>query len=69
MKLLVAEDEPKIGTYVQQGLSEADFEDAQVNFGKFLLVWDHLFGTFYDSSGRLGSAESGAARWQLSQGV
>jgi len=25
MKLLVAEDEPKTGTYLQQGLSEAGF--------------------------------------------
>ena len=23
------------------------FEDAQVNFGEFWLVWDHLFGTFH----------------------
>jgi hypothetical protein len=26
-----------------------DFEDAQVNFGEFLLVWDLFFKTFYDS--------------------
>lgn len=36
-----------------------DFEDAQVNFGEFLTVWDRLFGTFYDSSGKLGEAEVG----------
>ncbi|WLH26033.1 sterol desaturase family protein [Pseudomonas sp. FP215] len=36
-----------------------DFEDAQVNFGEFLMVWDRLFGTFYDSSGELGEAEVG----------
>ncbi|MBT8764852.1 sterol desaturase family protein [Metapseudomonas boanensis] len=36
-----------------------EFEDAQVNFGEFFLVWDHLFGTFYDSAGRLGDAEVG----------
>lgn len=23
------------------------FEDAQVNFGEFWLIWDHLFGTFH----------------------
>lgn len=26
-----------------------EFEDAQVNFGEVWLVWDHLFGTFYDA--------------------
>lgn len=30
-----------------------DFEDAQVNFGEFLLVWDRLFGTYYDAPVRL----------------
>ncbi|NHZ83694.1 sterol desaturase family protein [Massilia sp. CCM 8695] len=24
-----------------------DYEDAQVNFGEFWLIWDHLFGTFH----------------------
>ncbi|WP_028624338.1 sterol desaturase family protein [Pseudomonas sp. Ant30-3] len=36
-----------------------DFEDAQVNYGEFLMVWDRIFGTFYDSLGRLGQAEVG----------
>lgn len=36
-----------------------DFEDAQVNFGEFLMVWDRIFGTFYDSLGKLGQAEVG----------
>lgn len=27
-----------------------EFEDAQVNYGEFLMVWDRLFGTFYDVS-------------------
>lgn len=36
-----------------------DFEDAQVNFGEFLLVWDQLLGTFYDSASKPGSAEVG----------
>jgi sterol desaturase/sphingolipid hydroxylase (fatty acid hydroxylase superfamily) len=36
-----------------------NFADAQVNFGEFLMVWDHLFGTYYDSAGKLGEAEVG----------
>ena len=36
-----------------------DFEDAQVNYGEFLMVWDRIFGTFYDSLGKLGQAEVG----------
>ncbi len=36
-----------------------EFEDAQVNFGEFFLVWDHLLGTFYDSAGKLGDAQVG----------
>lgn len=30
------------------------FEDAQVNFGEFWLVWDHIFGTFHQPSVPLG---------------
>lgn len=30
------------------------FEDAQVNYGEFWLVWDHFFGTFYQPSSALG---------------
>ncbi|MFG4233448.1 sterol desaturase family protein [Pseudomonas aeruginosa] len=36
-----------------------DFEDAQVNCGEFLMVWDRLFGTFYDSTGKQGDANVG----------
>jgi len=36
-----------------------DFEDAQVNFGEFLMVWDRLFGTFYDSTGKQADANVG----------
>lgn len=36
-----------------------EFEDAQVNFGEFLMVWDRIFGTFYDSTGTLGDANVG----------
>lgn len=30
------------------------FEDAQVNFGEFWLVWDHVFGTFHQPRSPLG---------------
>lgn len=30
-----------------------EYEDAQVNFGEVLLVWDRLFGTFVDATQRL----------------
>ncbi len=36
-----------------------DFEDAQVNFGEFLLVWDWMLGSYHDSAERLGDAEVG----------
>ena len=36
-----------------------DFEDSQVNCGEFLMVWDRLFGTFYDSTGKQGDANVG----------
>ncbi|MDU9399387.1 MULTISPECIES: sterol desaturase family protein [Pseudomonadaceae] len=36
-----------------------EFEDAQVNFGEFLLLWDHLFRTFYDGTDKLGDAQVG----------
>lgn len=32
-----------------------DFEDAQVNYGEFLLVWDRLFGTYYGAPVRIQS--------------
>lgn len=32
-----------------------DFEDAQVNYGEFLLVWDRLLGTYYDAPVRIRS--------------
>lgn len=36
-----------------------EFEDAQVNFGEFLLLWDRLFGTYYASADQLGEAAVG----------
>ncbi|MES2682788.1 MAG: sterol desaturase family protein [Pseudomonadota bacterium] len=28
---------------------QREFEDAQVNYGEVLLLWDHLFGSFHDA--------------------
>ena len=36
-----------------------DFEDAQVNFGEVLLIWDRLFGTFHDAPRSPGRGEVG----------
>lgn len=46
MKLLVAEDEPKTGTYLQQGLSEAGFTVDRVTSGTDAL--HHALSTPYD---------------------
>ena len=46
MKLLVAEDEPKTGTYLQQGLSEAGFSVDRVTSGTDAL--QHVLSTPYD---------------------
>ncbi|MCP9339650.1 heavy metal response regulator transcription factor [Stutzerimonas xanthomarina] len=46
MKLLVAEDEPKTGTYLQQGLSEAGFSVDLVTNGTDAL--QHVLSTSYD---------------------
>lgn len=27
-----------------------DYEDAQVNFGEFFMLWDHLFGSYFDQT-------------------
>jgi sterol desaturase/sphingolipid hydroxylase (fatty acid hydroxylase superfamily) len=35
------------------------FEDAQVNFGEVLLIWDRLFGTFHDAPRSPGKGEVG----------
>jgi sterol desaturase/sphingolipid hydroxylase (fatty acid hydroxylase superfamily) len=39
-----------------------DYEDAQVNFGEFLLVWDRLFGTFAEPAAALHADEVGLRR-------
>ena len=36
-----------------------EYEDAQVNFGEFWMVWDRCFGTFLDSPGRIAAGEVG----------
>jgi len=36
-----------------------DFEDAQVNYGEFLLVWDRLFGTLYTAATPISAGEVG----------
>ena len=36
------------------------YEDAQVNFGEFWMIWDHLFGTFRLPKQKLGADEVGA---------
>lgn len=36
-----------------------EFEDAQVNYGEFLLVWDRLFGTLYTTATPIGASEVG----------
>lgn len=36
-----------------------EYEDAQVNFGEFWLLWDHLFGTYHDSRTILGARDVG----------
>lgn len=46
MKLLVAEDEPKTGTYLQQGLSEAGFTVDRVTSGTDAL--QHVLSVPYD---------------------
>ena len=42
MKLLVAEDEPKTGAYLQQGLSEAGFNVDRVMTGTDAVSYTHL---------------------------
>lgn len=36
-----------------------EYEDAQVNYGEFWMVWDHLFGTFRLPKHQLGATEVG----------
>lgn len=36
-----------------------EYEDAQVNFGEFWMIWDRLFGTYHDGPGRVGPQSVG----------
>ncbi|WP_229632090.1 sterol desaturase family protein [Pseudoduganella violaceinigra] len=36
-----------------------DYQDAQVNFGEWLMLWDHLFRTYRQPPGRIGKGEVG----------
>jgi sterol desaturase/sphingolipid hydroxylase (fatty acid hydroxylase superfamily) len=36
-----------------------DYEDAQVNFGEWLMLWDHLFRTYRQPPGRIGQGDVG----------
>jgi sterol desaturase/sphingolipid hydroxylase (fatty acid hydroxylase superfamily) len=36
-----------------------EYEDAQVNFGEFWLIWDHLFGTYHDDRKRIRPGDVG----------
>jgi sterol desaturase/sphingolipid hydroxylase (fatty acid hydroxylase superfamily) len=36
-----------------------EYEDAQVNFGEFWMIWDHLFGSFHLPEQPLGASEVG----------
>jgi sterol desaturase/sphingolipid hydroxylase (fatty acid hydroxylase superfamily) len=42
-----------------------DYEDAQVNFGEVLLIWDHLFGSYHDNVLRLEKGEVGLRGYAL----
>jgi sterol desaturase/sphingolipid hydroxylase (fatty acid hydroxylase superfamily) len=45
-----------------------EYEDAQVNFGEFLLVWDRLFGTFAEPAATLRADEVGLRRRDMPAG-
>lgn len=45
-----------------------EYEDAQVNFGEFLLVWDRLFGTFAEPATTLGANDVGLRRRDVPRG-
>lgn len=36
-----------------------EYEDAQVNFGEFWMLWDHLFGTYFDQLENIRAGEIG----------
>jgi sterol desaturase/sphingolipid hydroxylase (fatty acid hydroxylase superfamily) len=36
-----------------------EYEEAQVNFGEFWMIWDHLLGTFHDRKNGVGARDVG----------
>lgn len=44
---------------VPRGHHKREFEDAQVKYGEFLMIWDRLFGTFFDADRRVEADELG----------
>ena len=47
------------GAQMHRWHHKRDYEDAQVNFGEVLLVWDRLFGTYADPVATLGAEQVG----------
>lgn len=45
-----------------------DFEDAQVNFGEFSMIWDRAFGTYFDGRDQLGDEAVGLREKHYPQG-
>ena len=45
-----------------------EYEDAQVNFGEFWMVWDRLFGTFLDQPQRIGAGDVGLRERNMPSG-
>lgn len=45
-----------------------DYEDAQVNFGEFWAIWDHLAGTFHDRRNGVGEGDVGLRDERLPSG-
>lgn len=45
-----------------------EYEDAQVNFGEFFLIWDRLFGTFVEPAATLRADEVGLRRRDVPAG-
>lgn len=45
-----------------------EFEDAQVNFGEVLMIWDHLFGSYHDAPHMPAAGEVGLRDEKLPSG-
>jgi len=40
-----------------------EYEDAQVNFGEFWMIWDHVFGTYHNPNTHLASSDVGMKKY------